>query len=519
MLKLIIEDDEGRKTVVPFVREEITIGRQEGNTIRLTERNVSRRHARLVRQNGSVLVEDLGSYNGIRINGERISGQVPVADGDLIQIGDYDLAIQHDALGAPPPVPPSQEETETTTPPSVKSLGSETETQAEVPSLKASPPPPGDSGQPASPGSPSSDQSTAILSPEQVEELRPPEVTVTDLDPDEAPRLVVTNTGLAGREFACIRTELRIGRDEENEIAIDHLSLSRVHARLIRAGSGEWRLLDMESANGVTVNGSRSAQAVLQSGDLIELGQVKIRFFAPGDSTQPISEGGLRPRAFRGPGAAIAVLLLAVGAGGASYYFLLSKPRPVPAPSPARADPAPVPPPLQPPKESPADKPKPAKLAEEAAQGRSLDRAQEPLDQAKPDPAQAQRSRPTAESLYAGGSALVTAGNKQRKRVLDELHLSFEQITGFGVDDDRRKRFEQAGVEQFRKAKPLLEQCVKLYPNFAHCHLGLGSANGSLGDPEQGKHHYRLFLKLAPSDKMAPLVQKILENYEFSKTR
>src|SRR5437879_6163011 len=99
-MKLIIEDDEGRKTVVPFVREEITIGRQEGNTIRLTERNVSRRHARLVRNNGSVLVEDLGSYNGIRINGEKIAGQVPINDGDLIQIGDYDLAVQHDQVAA-----------------------------------------------------------------------------------------------------------------------------------------------------------------------------------------------------------------------------------------------------------------------------------------------------------------------------------------------------------------------------------------------------------------------------------
>ena len=38
-MKLIIEDDEGRKTVVPFARDEISIGRLEGNTIRLTERN------------------------------------------------------------------------------------------------------------------------------------------------------------------------------------------------------------------------------------------------------------------------------------------------------------------------------------------------------------------------------------------------------------------------------------------------------------------------------------------------
>src|SRR5262245_47321385 len=106
-MKLIIEDDEGRKTVVPFVRDEITIGRQEGNTIRLTERNVSRRHARLLRQNGHILVEDLGSYNGIRINGDRIQGQVQVNDGDLIQIGDYDLAVQREGTEvAPHPAPP-----------------------------------------------------------------------------------------------------------------------------------------------------------------------------------------------------------------------------------------------------------------------------------------------------------------------------------------------------------------------------------------------------------------------------
>ena len=93
-MKLIIEDDEGRKTVVPLIRDEITIGRQDGNTIRLTERNVSRRHARLVKENGNVLIEDLGSYNGVRVNGEKISGPTKIKEGDLVEIGDYDLGIQ-----------------------------------------------------------------------------------------------------------------------------------------------------------------------------------------------------------------------------------------------------------------------------------------------------------------------------------------------------------------------------------------------------------------------------------------
>src|SRR5215470_8452716 len=106
MYKLIIEDDEGKTTVVPLIRDEITIGRKEGNTIRLTERNVSRRHAKLLKQNGTVFIEDLTSYNGIRVNGDRISGKAPVNEGDRIQIGDYQLALKLDkTAAAAPPVP------------------------------------------------------------------------------------------------------------------------------------------------------------------------------------------------------------------------------------------------------------------------------------------------------------------------------------------------------------------------------------------------------------------------------
>src|SRR4051812_19501558 len=96
MYKLIIEDDEGKTTVVPLIRDEITIGRKEGNTIRLTERNVSRRHAKLVKSNGTVFIEDLTSYNGIKVNGDRIAGRAPVNEGDRVQIGDYQLALKLD---------------------------------------------------------------------------------------------------------------------------------------------------------------------------------------------------------------------------------------------------------------------------------------------------------------------------------------------------------------------------------------------------------------------------------------
>jgi predicted component of type VI protein secretion system len=108
-MKLVIEDEAGTRSIVPFAEDVIVVGRAPEVTFRLPDRNVSRRHARFVRQSGSVFVEDLGSLTGTRVNGERITGRRRLRDGDLVQIGDYDLALlDADAAReplAPPPLP------------------------------------------------------------------------------------------------------------------------------------------------------------------------------------------------------------------------------------------------------------------------------------------------------------------------------------------------------------------------------------------------------------------------------
>ena len=48
-----------------------------------------------------MVIEDLGSYNGIRVNGDRIAGPTKIKEGDLIEIGDYDLGIQGKFEAAP----------------------------------------------------------------------------------------------------------------------------------------------------------------------------------------------------------------------------------------------------------------------------------------------------------------------------------------------------------------------------------------------------------------------------------
>src|ERR1700733_3227838 len=106
MWKLVIEDDEGKRTVVPITRDDYTIGRKEGNSIRLTERNVSRDHAKLHKKNGVskekpvFTLEDLTSYNGVYVNGLRVAEQQQLAHGDLIQIGDYRIVLQDDQADA-----------------------------------------------------------------------------------------------------------------------------------------------------------------------------------------------------------------------------------------------------------------------------------------------------------------------------------------------------------------------------------------------------------------------------------
>jgi pSer/pThr/pTyr-binding forkhead associated (FHA) protein len=213
MFKLLIADDEGKTTVVPLVRDEVTIGRKEGNTIRLTDRNVSRRHAKLVRRDGGFIVEDLDSYNGVRLNGVPVLNPKPVSDGDRLTIGDYQLSLR-------------------------------------------------------------SDRPAPAMAP------RPAPV-----EPPPYPRLVMLGPPDPGKEFALAEAEVIIGRTDENAVVINHRSISRSHAKIV-VQNNICRLYDLDSANGVRVNGEDYKEVELRRGDLVELGTVRLRFVGAGEFYQ-----------------------------------------------------------------------------------------------------------------------------------------------------------------------------------------------------------------------------------------
>lgn len=79
-----------------------TIGRAPECEVRLRDAACSRLHARLHIDDGALILEDLGSHNGTRVNGERVIGRYPLSSDDVISIGPIRLVIhaQHRARRA-----------------------------------------------------------------------------------------------------------------------------------------------------------------------------------------------------------------------------------------------------------------------------------------------------------------------------------------------------------------------------------------------------------------------------------
>lgn len=80
-----------------------TLGRGRKATLRLADRQISRRHARVRAERDAVTIEDLGAKNGLRLNGVRVDrGPVPLRPGDEIALGETELALEDPVRPAAP---------------------------------------------------------------------------------------------------------------------------------------------------------------------------------------------------------------------------------------------------------------------------------------------------------------------------------------------------------------------------------------------------------------------------------
>ena len=73
----------------------MVVGRSREADIVLQDPNVSRRHAELRKDDDGWQIVDLGSTNGIKVNGRRVDTQ-PLRPGDQVTIGVTDLTFELD---------------------------------------------------------------------------------------------------------------------------------------------------------------------------------------------------------------------------------------------------------------------------------------------------------------------------------------------------------------------------------------------------------------------------------------
>jgi len=204
----------------------VVLGRGSDADIVIEDAHLSRRHAAIRIAGQALQVEDLGSTNGTYLNGERIS-EGEARAGDEIRLDQLSFRV----CG---PVPADLE----------------------------------------------------------VTRLRDPEATALHIGaallPDDA------RTQVFGKPRAWLETAdggrlelkagvVRIGRTPENDLVLNHPSVSSRHAELCEQ-QGEWILTDLGSTNGTSVDDREVERASLAAGARLRFGQVNVKFVQ--ESTQ-----------------------------------------------------------------------------------------------------------------------------------------------------------------------------------------------------------------------------------------
>src|SRR3954468_11524180 len=97
MWQLIINGPGYFDTAYDLPEGETSLGRADENDIVLSGDLVSRKHARIRVKGDSLSVEDLGSRNGSKVNGNPLTGMVGLVAGDTVNVGENTLSIRQPA--------------------------------------------------------------------------------------------------------------------------------------------------------------------------------------------------------------------------------------------------------------------------------------------------------------------------------------------------------------------------------------------------------------------------------------
>jgi EmrB/QacA subfamily drug resistance transporter len=274
--------DAGRMFAVP---DEAVIGREEGVDIVLTDTQgeLSRRHARLILREGTVMVEDLGSLNATFVNDERLNEPRALEPGDRIRVGTSTLEFTaaDSALAAEPQVTRARAiPTDLTRAREIPAdLTQARETPTDLTHARETP----------------TDLTHAREIPTDLTQarevpgsqlIRARPTALPELDPTFAPpgadgQLRILSGPGTGAATAIVGGSATIGREPECDLQVLDSEVSRRHAKVsIRDGMAT--LDDLRSANGTYVDGERILTSYrLAPGDRVQIGEATIEVTAP----------------------------------------------------------------------------------------------------------------------------------------------------------------------------------------------------------------------------------------------
>jgi len=224
---LIVTKDKKQVAKVAITGSAFVMGRAPDCNLPLDEALASRQHAEVVLERGSYWVRDRGSRNGTSVNGEKITGNRELKDGDEIEIGATRLKFIWDKT--------SQEEEDDADKTRVASLA--------------------DLGKKA-PGQ---------------------QVVKKKNQGNFEVKVRVVDGPLQGGVFRDWESPLTIGRGLDNNVVLLDDAVSTAHAQIVQEGE-TYFIVDLKSSNGTFLDGVKVQKTQLRDGQKIKVGASTLVF-------------------------------------------------------------------------------------------------------------------------------------------------------------------------------------------------------------------------------------------------
>ncbi len=90
-------------------------------------------------------------------------------------------------------------------------------------------------------------------------------------------KLILSLDGVLIQEYPLNKDRITIGRKPDNDIVINNLAVSSQHAAIVTIGHDSF-MEDLDSTNGLAVNGTPTKKHFLQNNDVIEIGKYMLKY-------------------------------------------------------------------------------------------------------------------------------------------------------------------------------------------------------------------------------------------------